>query len=333
MIKSLNKKYILAVDIGGTKTAVAVVDLKGAIIAREVEPTCQTGPKDGISQIIKLLENIVAKSKISNENWLGIGVGIAAVLEIRSDLIIWAPNIKGWRNIDLRGALAKYFGFPVVLEYDGHAAALGEWWVGAGKNCHTFVNVIIGTGIGGGIVLENKLFRGKNRLAGAVGWFVISNDNTKHPPSSQTNLGNWESKAAGPGIVAQTIFLMDQYPDSNLVKINDFEGLEAKNIFDEYLLKDPLAVQVLDNLAMRLGQGIANVISMINPEIVILGGGVGSNCEIILPKIKKEMQRWAQPISAKSVKLCTSKLGPDAGILGAAYGLMLQDKFAQRKEK
>ena len=321
----MEAEYILAVDIGGTKTAAAVVDGNGAILTRREEPTCQTGPKEGIIQIETLLDTLIHESQLPKNAWLGIGIGIPAVLEPETDFVVWGPNLKGWRNVDLSGALHQHFGLPVAIEYDGHAAALGEWWVGAGKDYRSFVDIIIGTGIGGGMVLDGRLFRGENRLAGAAGWFVLSNgDEPDFKASSRDHLGYWEMKAAGIGIAAIARSLLDQYPESVLTKLNASQELDAKHVFSAYTANDPLAIRVLEDLAIILGRGIANIISLMNPEAVILGGGIGTHCEVLLPGIAAEIARWAQPVSVQSANLLISNLGSDAGLLGAAYGALLR---------
>lgn len=333
MEPAMESNYILAIDIGGTKTAAAVVDTEGTILARKQEPTCQSGPQNGIAQITRMLNTLIEKSQISSDAWQSIGVGIPAVLEPQTDFVIWGPNLQGWRKVDLSGELQRNFGLPVAIEYDGHAAALGEWWVGAGRDYHSFVNVIIGTGIGGGMILNGKLFRGANRLAGAVGWFVLSNDlEPDFMASAQSHLGYWETKAAGPGIAAHARSLVDQFPHSSLTKNHASNDLKAKSIFAAYAEEDPFAVKVLHDLAIVLGRGIANIISLVNPDAIVLGGGVGAHCDVLIPRIKEEIARWAQPISSESVDLVVSTLGSEAGLLGAAFGAILRTNHSHRKE-
>ncbi len=328
-----DREYILAVDIGGTKTATAIIDVHGQICARRKQPTCQSGPDDGIAQIIIMLEDLLCETQLSKGACLGTGVGIPAVLEHDTDFVIWGPNLRGWRGVNLRGALEDHFDLPVVIEYDGHAAALGEWWLGAGKNYQTFVEVIIGTGIGGGMIVDGHLFRGKNRLAGAAGWFVLTEDNQpSYVDDFGNHLGYWETKAAGPGIADKARSLIDQYPDSALARIHQSERIEARHVFSTANKGDPLAERVLNEFVIFVGRGIANIVSLINPEAIILGGGVGTHCDFLLSKIKEEISRWAQPVSGGSVNLVISSLGSEAGLLGAAYGALLRINFSQRKE-
>ena len=135
---------VIAVDMGGTKVAVALVSRDREISHRLTEPTIQTGPAEGIAQVARLCRQVMEQS---GQPVAGIGIGIPAVLEPDTDRVIWAPNINGWRDVPLRADLEALLGLPVAIEYDGHTAVLGEWWAGAGQGIRTLVSVIIGTGI------------------------------------------------------------------------------------------------------------------------------------------------------------------------------------------
>ena len=206
-------KIVLALDIGGTKIAAAAITLEGCILSRLIVPTQQEGPANGVDQIIELLETLVQQSQIEPGRFIGIGIGIPAVLENDTDFIIWGPNLKGWKNVDLRGSLERHFNLPVCIEYDGHTAVMGEWWLGAAQNCHSFVSIIIGTGVGGGLVLEGRLIRGINRLAGAAGWFILDRS-TESDPIIDRSLGSWESRIAGPGIARRARQLLYSKPET-----------------------------------------------------------------------------------------------------------------------
>jgi glucokinase len=322
-MKEIATKLILAADLGGTKVAAALISPLGEILARKQEPTRQFGPQDGISQITRLLTELLEENSLDGTDILCIGIGIPAVLEPDTDLVIWAPNLKDWRNIKLRPALEQAFGLPVFIEYDGHTAVLGEWWVGNGRGYDSIVNVIIGTGIGGGMILDGHLYRGRNRLAGAAGWFTLTT-NPDCQDERASSLGFWESIAAGPGFAYQTKSLLGSHPDSLLNLWNQEETLTAQQVFRAAQQGDNFANKMVNILAGWLGLGVANIISLVNPEIIILGGGVGSNCSFILSEIQEVARGWAQPISAKNVIITTSKLGTEAGLLGAAYGALLR---------
>jgi glucokinase len=223
----------------------------------------------------------------------------------------------------LRGALENHFNLPVSIEYDGHTAVLGEWWLGAGKGFQSVMSIIIGTGVGGGMVLDGKLIRGINRLAGAVGWFVLD-AGCELDAVKERALGSWESRIAGPGIAAKARrYLKDsEYSQSALVSLGD--EVSARDVFEAARKRDPLAMVIAGEEAELLGMGIANVVSLVNPEIIILGGGVGSNAAFLLSEVKSVMEKYAQPVSSQSVQIVTSQLGADAGLLGAAFGILLR---------
>lgn len=314
---------VLAVDMGGTKLAVALVTPRGDLQAQLQEPTCQDGPDAGIAQIGRMLRTILKDQSITKNEVAAVGIGIPAVLEQETDLVIWAPNISGWRDVPLRATLEKEFGLPVFVEYDGHTAVLGEYWLGAGRGYHSIVDVIIGTGIGGGMVLEGHLVRGMNRLAGAAGWFTLTTDADLRDERAQS-IGFWESLAAGPGLALYARAQLALHPESLLSQLSKKESLTAIHVFTAAEQGDSLALQLIDQLAEWLGLGLANIVSLVNPEVVILGGGMGSRCEPLLPRIHQVILRWAQPISAHAVKLKVSTLGAQAGLLGAAYAAILR---------
>ncbi len=312
---------ILAFDIGGTKIASAIVKSDGTMKQIAQEPTCQDGPEAGIEQLAAMTEKCLRAGCLEHKNLLGIGIGIAAALETDTDKILWAPNIKGWRNVDLRGYLESRFGIPVCLEYDGHAAVLGEYWQGAGKGFRSILDVIIGTGVGAGAIIDGHLIRGRNRLAGAIGWQVLSLDPAADDLNNES-LGYWESLTAGPGIAA---YAKQVLSEADAVRIaGNRNTVTAKNLFDAARNGDPAAVKITVNIAKWIGLGISNAISILNPEVVVLGGSVGHACGFLLDVIRSEAMRWAQPISASDIQFRVSELGTDAGILGAAYSVIIR---------
>ena len=327
----LAERPVLAVDLGGTKLAVAVVSPRGELIAELHEPTSQNGPQAGMDQIVRMARTLIDAPEIVSLNVEAVGVGIPAVLERDSDFVIWGPNLRGWRDVALRPSLEAALDLPVFVEYDGHTAVLAEYWLGAGKGFHSVVDVIIGTGIGGGMILEDHLVRGFNRLAGAAGWFVLAGDRDLRDDRAHS-IGFWEAAAAGPGLALQAQSDLPLHPDSLLARVT--HPLTAVDIFAAAKQNDLFATQVLKRLADWLGLGIANIVSLVNPEVVILGGGMGSKCEDLIPSIHEIVQRWAQPISARAVQLKISPLGGPAGLFGAAYAAWLRlRETTERKEE
>jgi len=312
---------LLSVDLGGTKVAAAVMTRQGKILFRVQEPTNQEGPTYLINQIAKMLRSLINQSGLKTHVIQGIGIGIPAVLEPETDFVIWGPNLRGWRNVDLRGTLERELGLPVFVEYDGHTAVLGEWWLGAGRGYRSVAMIIVGTGIGGGLILDGHLYRGRDRLAGAAGWFALTSDAQASDPRGQS-IGHWESLSAGPGIAQRASGLLSSHPESSLQAIPP-DKLTARHIFEAAHQGDTLGSRIVEETANIIGLGVANVVSLVNPEIVVLGGSVGCQA-VLLPFIQKVVGRWAQPASASSVKIVSSQLGSDAGLYGAAYAVWIR---------
>jgi len=300
----------LAVDIGGTKIAAARVTNQGQVLSRRREVTATAGPPAVIDQLTRLLGELIDES---DAPVIGVGVGIPAVLERGSDLVIWGPNLPGFRQVRLRESLEAALRLPVYIEYDGHTAVLGEWWQGAGRGFQSVVFVIVGTGLGGGMVLDGKLYRGNNRLAGAAGWFTLATELKKEEPDRRR--GHWELLAAGPGITRRALDGLKAGRSSSL----SAQGLTPEQIFDAARVGDAFAREIVDETARIIGIGVANIVSLVNPELVILGGGVGTQADLILEPVRQIVRDQAQPISGASVRIEVSSLGEDAGLLGAAY--------------
>jgi glucokinase len=312
----MSGRTVIGIDIGGTKTAAALVSDAGTILQRLEVPTCQKGYPSGFEQICTLINQEKAIDPVLPIS--GIGIGIPAALERKTDRILWAPNIQGWREVDLRKDLEKEFNLPVKIEYDGHTAVLGEWWIGKGRGLESIVDVVIGTGIGSGAIIDGSLIRGHDRLAGAIGWQALTT--VSRSSSGASSLGYWENLAAGPGIA--------RYANRILTKeekrfISPQSGkVDSKMLFTAARNGYAPAVKAASRIAEWLGIGISNIVSMLNPEMIILGGSVGSACEFLLPEIQHAANLYAQPISAASVKLVLSELGTDAGLAGAAFAII-----------
>jgi len=311
------RRPVLAVDLGGTKVAAALITPHGEILERAVEPTCQDGPVPGIRQILRMLRLLAERASLDFSLLAGIGVGIPAVLAPNTDHVIWAPNLQGWWDVALRPALEEATGLPCAVEYDGHTAVLGEWWQGAGRGWRSIAMIIIGTGIGGGLILDGHLYRGRDRLAGAAGWFALTSDADLEDDRGHS-LGHWEALAAGPGIARRAQALLPDYPNSSLHQVSD---LSARQVFAAAREGDPLSLRIVDETAGLIGLGAANVVSLVNPELLILGGSIGCQPELLV-RVREVIQRWAQPVSARSLQLQAARLGSDAGLYGAACALL-----------
>ena len=313
----LSEQDVIAVDLGGTKVVAALVSAAGEIKICLKEPTCQDGGTSGVLQIIRLVNEICKKNNRLPQEFCGLGIGLPAVLEPKTDYVIWGPNLSGWKDLDACSLLKQSLGIPVFLEYDGHTAALGEWWQGAGKGCSSLVDIIIGTGVGGGIILNGELVRGRDRLAGAAGWFAMTGS-AEIWGEEYRRIGHWEHLVAGPGITTRARLGLADFP---LSKLHTVKELTAREVF-ELADSDPLAAKIVLETARLIGLGLANIVSLLNPEQIIIGGSIGQyQGERMIPEIKKVIADWAQPVSGENINIQASQLGSDAGLLGAAYSV------------
>ena len=298
---------VLAVDVGGTKVAVALVTRQGEVLTKQQQPTDLAGPEAVADQIASLYGAVAGQERV-----LACGASVPAALAgPDTDRVIWAPNLPGWQDIPFREMLRERLAVPVFLEFDGHATVLGEWWVGAARGYRSVASVIIGTGIGGGVIVDGRLWPGRDRLAGAVGWF---------PLAGPEGVDHWENLAAGPAIARRAGQLLVAGHASTL----SAEALTAREVFDAARQGDRLARRVIREAAEAIGQGVASIISLANPEIVVLGGSVGQQSDLLLGTVRAAVSRWAQPIAARDVPIVCSTLGEEASLLGAAHTAFLR---------
>lgn len=316
--------HVLAADIGGTKIATAVISLTGEILQMSKVPTALGRPADLADQIVTMLRADLARGGVNMGDVLGLGVGVPAVIAEDHKVIIWAPNLPGWENIPLHDELVARLNLPIRIEYDGHTAVLGEWWLGAGRGYRNVVSVIVGTGIGGGMILDGRLYRGATRLAGAAGWFALRTE--PMPDERARQLGHWESLAAGPGIARFAAEKLRQDSRPSLLRnqgLGSPDNLTAQIVCDAARQGDALACEVLHHIGQVLGIGIANIVSLLNPDVVVLGGGVGVQADLFIEQIREIVFSTAQPMSARAVQIVPSQLGERAGLLGAAKAVLL----------
>lgn len=283
----------LVADLGGTKIAVARVEQSGRITHRLLAATPPQGGRAVADALTNLLSQLPAK--------LACAVGVDVPGLARADGIVWAPNIPGWEKMPLGRILARRFHLPVIVDSDRNAFVTGEAWLGSARNCRDVVFVAIGTGIGAGIISGGRLLRGHAELAGCLGWMATRD---RYLPGYRA-VGCLESHAAGPGIAraAQRIFgrAMDTREVVALARRGNREARE-----------------VIREAGCDLGRALANVVDVLNPEMIVIGGGAAAAGNLVLDPAREELRLWAQPLAARQVRIRRSRLGSRAGLLGIA---------------
>ena len=300
----MKRSSVLAADLGGTKIAVARVSSAGRLDHEQSEPTPRRGGRAVADAVIRMLR------RLPQANVSAIGVSVPGLAYPNGR--VWAPNIPGWTRWPLRAQLEKVFRLPVVVESDRNAFVMGEAWRGAAKNVRDVIVLVVGTGIGAGIVAGGRLVRGSGELAGAVGWLAVRDE---YLPVYKS-VGCMEAHAAGPGIRRRARKLLNRdLTAAELTRMARHGNKTVENIVKE--------------AGTELGLGLANLVSVLNPQMIVLGGGLGGAGELLLAPVRATMKRWGQPLAVQQVRVVRSRLGGRAGLLGAAK--LALDRLAAEK--
>lgn len=305
---------VIGLDLGATKLAGALFNAEGNIVERAVS-LLERREGDQVGRLI--VEQVATlREKAATRGW-DVKAVAAAVPGIahRETGSVWAPNIGGWEDYPLRDLLLGAVGksCPVVVESDRGASILGEVAHGAARGCRHAIFLAVGTGIGAGILVDGALVRGARDIAGAIGWMGL--DRPYRP--QYRRCGNFESHASGTGIArtAQELLRADPGYRGLLCGIPR-ESITAHEVFAALAAGDALAAKVVANAVECWGMVVANLISLFDPEIIVLGGGLFGPAAEQLDRIIAEARQWAQPISFPNVKVCVSALGPEACLFG-----------------
>lgn len=294
-----------AVDIGGTKIAVGIVDNKGKVLSRMEAPTDPNRYSDGIELIAHMLRKTSQRAGSAIE---GIGIGSTGPVDPMRGEFGDVDFLPGWRGKNPVNDLAQIFSVQVALENDGDAAALGEAGWGAGRNRKRLIYVTVGTGIGGGIVLDGRLYRGVDDAHPEIGHHVVD---PTGPKCTCGFRGCWESLAAGPAMVA---WLEKNAP----ANYQHRQGVTAKSICELAQQGDDVALQAVEHEAFYLGLGLANLINLFTPDAIVLGGSIMKSADLFLDRIHNLIRAGCRFVPAEKTKLTLASLGDDTNLIGAA---------------
>ena len=300
----------IGVDLGGTKLAVAAFTGEGEVIEREFSAL---GGREG-GAVGSLVAERVERMRAKHGS-KAVGVCVPGLYRAERGTV-WAPNIGGWDDYPLLEELRGSLGHNVRVTIDSDRAAyiLGETWRGSARGARDAIFLAVGTGIGAGILVNERIVRGQGDVAGAIGWLAI--DRPFNP--RYVHHGCLEDQASGPGLVRVARDQIGADPTYNGALGANPGELDAGAIFVAYENGDRIAREVIDNAIELWGMAVANLVSLFNPEIIVFGGGVFGPATKFLDRIYAEAKRWAQPIAIEQVRLVTSSLANDAGLFGAA---------------
>lgn len=314
----MENHWFVGVDIGGTTIKMAFIDTYGDIVKKwEIPTNTKNEGKQITADISKAIFMQLDELNEPKTKLAGIGVGAPGFINMDTGFIYKAVNI-GWTDFPLKDRLEVETGLPVVVDNDANLAALGEMWRGAGDGAKNLLLVTLGTGVGGGIVANGNILHGVNGMAGEIGH--ITSIAKGGAPCNCGKTGCLETIASATGIARIATDKVKEFHDSELYPIFRQEGkLTAKAVFDAANNKDKLALQVIDEISFHLGLAIANLANAINPEKIVLGGGVSKAGDLLLKHFNQHFQDYALPRVAEVVQIAIATLGNDAGVIGAVW--------------
>ena len=304
---------IFAADLGGTHLRAATVDRHGKIQFRFKQNTPQArDPGAIVDAIVAAVRECEQQSDGAN-HISAVSLVVPGTVNVAEGAVVRAPNLPYLNGFHLAAALTEQLGLPTILENDANAAAVGEMWQGAAVGCNTIICLTLGTGVGGGIILDGKLWRGVDGAAAEIGHMCV--DPFGGVACTCGSRGCLEVFASATAIVRMTREASPRYPESILQGTPD---RTAEMIFEAGQQGDDLALEIFRRMGVYLGIGLANLINILNPEMIVIGGGVVNGWDLFEKHMHQQVEERAFPLLAARVKIVRAKRGDDAGLLGAA---------------
>jgi glucokinase len=313
------KRYFIGVDLGGTNIKFGIVSEKGKVLQKGMMPAqANLGRRAILNNINKAVAESLAFAKVEKIKIKGIGAGSPGTVNLNSGKIEGScPNLPQMVNVNLKGWLSNSFKFPIYVDNDANVMALAESKFGAAKGYKDALCLTLGTGIGGGIILDGKLFHGSSFAGAEFGHTTICYNGRR---CNCGGIGCLEMYASAPAMVKAARWLLRKNRESIIHKLiqGDLGKLTTEVIFDAERKGDVLASDVVNQACAYLGAGIASAVNLLNPQVVVIGGGVSEGGMSFIRRIEKEVKRRAFPSATKNLKVVKAKLGNDAGFIGAA---------------
>jgi glucokinase len=315
-------QLFVGLDVGGTTMKAAVVDDAGQPVSEPqvLDTRPELGQDVGLQTMCETIRRAVAAANVSMDHIIAIGVATPGLMDLKAGLILDPPNLKPWKNVPVREYVAKTFGKPVAFQNDANAAAFGEFWVGAGRDVNSMVMFTLGTGVGGGIIIDDQVIEGAHSHGGELGHLRI-----EMPDRGRLcgcgHRGCLEAYASATNVVLRAREELAAFRGPTRLRqyltANDDE-FTSKDVFDLAAAGDRLAVKIVDDTAYYLALGASALIVTVDPDMIVYGGGMIAAGEQFLTLIREHVARYAQPHPAKSVEVRYAELGSDAGFIGAA---------------
>lgn len=310
-------KNRIGIDVGGTNIKFALVSPKGEILYSNSTPTrSEMGYEYTVNNMKQAIITLMEETNSSKSNVEGIGFGFPGQIDYKNGIVKHSTNIPGWNNVSITDIIEKEFGIPTRIDNDVRVATLGELNYGAGKGCNNLVCITVGTGIGSGIVINGKLVRGASNTAGEIGHIKLFANGDKLCGCG--DYGCLEAYVSGPSIVT----MAEEYLKGG--KSTKFREMAENGVITPYIVAkaaeqgDGVANMIFKFMGEYLGTGLASVVNLLNPERIIIGGGVAACGDLLLKPTKEALMKRAMPVSAEAVEIVPAQLGNNAGVIGAS---------------
>lgn len=314
------KNYVIGIDLGGTKISAAIADLNGNVIFQTTLPTnAQEGEEAVLGRMVSVIETLLEKSNKTIEEVVSIGIGSPGPLDAKKGIIITTPNLP-FRNCDIVSPIKNKFNVPVYLDNDANVAAIGEFMLGAARGTENMVYITVSTGVGGGAVINGKIYRGNTSNALEIGHTTILPDG---PRCNCGNHGCVEALASGTAIAKRAKEAIERGLDTTLAS---YENVTSYEVFREAEKGDTVAKDILDRSLNYLGICVANTITSFDPEMIVIGGGVSKGGDIVFERVQQVVNERCFKAMAEACKIVPAGLGTDAGVIGAVALAIMESK-------
>ena len=321
-MRKKQKRWIAGVDLGGTNIVVGLLPVEGGeVLGLRILPTePHRGAKFVVDRMVAMLEEsieeVLREHSGVREEIAGVGIGSPGPLDRKAGMVINTPNL-GWRNFPLRDLISNAVHLPATLDNDANCATYGEWWLGAGKNVDTLVGLTLGTGIGGGIVLGGQIYHGCSDVAGEIGHMTIDSTGRR---CKCGNYGCLEAYASGPAIALRAVEGIEVGVETVLTEMvgGRLDEITAATVYEGVVAGDEYATEVMKDTAKFLGAGIASIINVLNPEMVVIAGGVTRAGDHLFLPLRAEVRRRAFRAAEERCSIVSGALPGTAGVVGAA---------------
>ena len=307
----------IGIDLGGTGIKIGVVDESGTILSQGETPTLAGRPyEDIIADMGRCMLDVMARGGFEEKDIASIGVGIPGVADEKTGHVIFCTNL-GWSDVPLRTELQTYLNKPVDIDNDATVAGFAESICGVSAGCHSSVFMTLGTGVGGGIVINHKIYSGSHGVGSELGHMTVQCEGR---PCTCGSIGCWEQYSSATALIRQGREAVEKNPDSLIVKMvnGDLSKIEARTVIDAAREGDKVACEVYDKYIYYLAIGIVAIINAFDPEIIALGGGVSKAGDFLLKPLREKVAKYVFYKDLPYAKIEIATLGSDAGIIGAA---------------